>query len=180
MYFQVLRRLPELIPILINGEELEIVQSAKLLGATLSHNLSRKNHITEIVKKAANRLYFLVQLKRAKVPFSDLVLFYTTCVGSILTYAVPVFHHALQKYLKVELERVQKRALAIICPSTTYNDALDFLGIRKIITNNNEAICDKMFDAIVKGSDNRLNELLRRKNNAILSLTHNRYFSVPK
>lgn len=143
------KKSPEFNPILINGEELEIVQSAKLLGVTISHNLSWNNHIIEIVKKAAKRLYFLVQLKRAKVPFSDLVLFYTTCVRSILTYAVPVFHHALPKYLQVELERIQKRALAIICHSIAYNDALDFLGIPKIITYN-EAICDKMFDAIVK------------------------------
>ena len=114
------------------------------------------------------------------MPFSDLVLFFITCVRSILTYAVPVFHHALQKYLKVEPERIQKRALAIICPSTAYNDALDFLGIRKITTNNNEAISDKMFDAIVKGSDNRLNELVRPKSNSILSLKHSRYFSIPK
>ena len=62
-----------------------------------------------------------------------------------------MFHHALPKYLKVELERIQKRALvlAIICPSTAYNDALDFLGIPKITTYN-EAVCDNMFDAIVK------------------------------
>ena len=87
------------------------------------------------------RFYFLVQLKRAKMPFSDLVLFYTTCVRSILTYALPVFHHALVKYLKVELEGIQKRALAIICPNIAYNNALDFLGIPKITTYN-EAICD--------------------------------------
>ena len=93
-------------PILINREELEIVQSAKLLGVTISH-LSWNNHITEIVKKAAKCLSFLVQLKRAKVPFSDLVLFCTTCVRSNLTYAVPVFHHTLPKYLKVELECIQ-------------------------------------------------------------------------
>ena len=173
------RKSPEFNPILINGEELEIVQSAKLLGVTISHNLLWNNHITEIVKKAAKRLYFLVQLKRAKVPFSDLVLFYTTCVRSILTYAVPVFHYALTKYLKVELERIQKRALAIICPSIAYNDALVLLGIPKITTYN-EAICDKMFDAIVKDSDNRLNKLLPPKNNPTRSLRHNRYFSIPK
>ena len=115
----------------------------------------------------------------AKKGKSALVLFYTTCVRSILTYAVPVFHHALPKYLKIELERIQKRALAIICPSIAYNDALDFLGIPKITTYI-EAICDKMFDAIVKDSDNRLNKLLPPKNNSILSLRHNRYFSIPK
>ena len=113
------------------------------------------------------------------MPFSDLVLFYSKCVISILTYAVPVFHHALAKYLKVELERIQKRALAIICPSIAYNDSLDFLGIPKITTYN-EATCDKMFDAIVNDSDNRLNMLLPPKNNSILSLRHNRCFSIPK
>ena len=54
------KKSPEFNPILINGEELEIVQSAKLLGVTISHNLSWNNHITEIVKKAAKRLYFLL------------------------------------------------------------------------------------------------------------------------
>ena len=103
------------------------------------------------------------------MPFSDLVLFYTTRVRSILSYAVAVFHHALRKYLKVELERIQKRALAIICPSISYGDPLDFLNIPKITTNNG-ALCDKMFDAIVKDSHNRLNKLLPPKNNSILSL----------
>ena len=55
------KKSPEFNPILINGEELEIVQSAKLLGVTISHNLSWNNHIFEIVKKAAKRLYFLGQ-----------------------------------------------------------------------------------------------------------------------
>ena len=173
------KKSPEFNPILINGEELEIVRSAKLLGITISHNLSWNNHIIEIVKKAAKRLYFLVQLKRAKVPFSNLLLFYTTCVRSILTYAVRVFHDALPKYLKIELERIQKRALAIICPSIAYNDALVFLGVPKITTYN-EAICDKMFNATVKDSDNGLNKLLPPKNNSVLSLRHDRYFSIPK
>ena len=39
------KRSPEFNPIPINGEELEIVQSAKLLGVTISHNLSWDNHI---------------------------------------------------------------------------------------------------------------------------------------
>ena len=37
------------------------------------------------------------------------------------------------------------------CLSFAYNDALDFLGNPRITTYN-EAICDKMFDAIVKDS----------------------------
>ena len=47
------RKPPEFDPILINGEELEIAQNAKLLGVMISHNLSWNNHLNETVKKAA-------------------------------------------------------------------------------------------------------------------------------
>lgn len=37
---------PEFQPILVNGQELEVVQSAKLLGVTVTSNLSWNEHIT--------------------------------------------------------------------------------------------------------------------------------------
>ena len=58
----------------------------------------------EIPKKASKKLYFLVQLKRARgLPASDLVLFYLSCVRSTVDYAKSVFHHALPQYLNNEL-----------------------------------------------------------------------------
>ena len=96
-------------PILVTGNQLEAVRSAKLLGVIITSDLSWNEHINETVKKASKRLYFLVQLKRAlKLPCRDLVLFYATCMRSILVYAVLVFFYALPKYLRCELERVQK------------------------------------------------------------------------
>ena len=59
---------PEFQPILLNGMSLEVVKSAKLLGVTITSNLLWNDHINDIVKKASKRLYFLVQLKRAKLP----------------------------------------------------------------------------------------------------------------
>ena len=88
--------------------------------------------MAEIVKKSSKCLYFSVQLKRARLPCTDLVLFYLACVRSILSYAVPVFHHSLSAYLKKDLEHVQKRALSIISPRLSYNDALDAAGIPTI------------------------------------------------
>jgi hypothetical protein len=96
-------------PIYVNGKELEIVKSAKLLGVTVTSDLSWNAHINNVIKKAAKRLYFLVQLKRANLPRKDLVLFYITCIRSLLTYAMPVFFYALPKYLQSELECVQKK-----------------------------------------------------------------------
>ena len=71
-----------------------------------------------------------MQLKRAKLFSNDLVLLYTTCIRSILSYAVPAFYYALPKYLQNDLERVQKRALSIIFPGLAYNKALEVAGIQ--------------------------------------------------
>ena len=95
----------------------------------LSRYGSWNDHIEELVKKASRKLYFLVQLKRAQVPSDDLVYYYCACSRSSLDYSCPVFNYALRKYLHVELEGVQKRALSCIFPGISYNDALSLAGI---------------------------------------------------
>ena len=58
--------------------------------------------------------------------------FYITCVRSVIDYAAPVFHHALPAYLSQELERVQKRAMRIICPGIEYQQALALMSLRAL------------------------------------------------
>ena len=69
-------------------DEVEVVNSAKLLGITISDNLTWNAHVNEVVKKASKKLYFLVQLKRARLPPSDIVLSYLSCVRSTVDYGV--------------------------------------------------------------------------------------------
>ena len=69
---------------IINGKNVELVTSVKLLGLTISDKLKWNSHISYICKKAAPRLYFLRQLKRAKLPANDLILFYSTCIRRII------------------------------------------------------------------------------------------------
>ena len=57
------------------------------------------------------------------------MLFYITCIRFILEYTCPVFHRALPGYLSEDLERLQKRALRIIHPGMSYNQALEFSGL---------------------------------------------------
>ena len=47
--------------------------------------------VTNILKKAAKRLYFLKQLKRANVPKAELVKFYLTYIRSVCDFAFSVF-----------------------------------------------------------------------------------------
>ena len=58
-------------------------------------------------------MYFLRQLKRAKVSTKDMVYFYFYCtsIRSVVEHASPVLHYALPGYLSDDRERIQKRAL---------------------------------------------------------------------
>ena len=71
-------------PVVIGEECIKLVKDAKLLGVTISGDLTWNAHTTEVTKKAAKRLYFLVQLKIARVPQKGLCLFYITCVLSVI------------------------------------------------------------------------------------------------
>ena len=86
-------------PVTINNTNIEVVPSAKLLGVMISNDLKWNVHVEMICKKVAVRLYFLRQLKRAKVPANDLLSFYTTCIRPVAEYVCPVFHIALPQYL---------------------------------------------------------------------------------
>ena len=101
-------------PVTISNTNIEVVPSAKLLGVMISNDLKWNVHVEMIGKKVAVILYFLRQLKRAKVPANDLLSFYTTCIRPVAEYACPVFHTALPQYLSDQLERLQKRALRMI------------------------------------------------------------------
>ena len=70
-------------PITINNSIIEVVPSAKLLGVIISNELKWNAHVEMICKKVAALLYFLRQLKHAKVPTNDLLSLYTTCIRPV-------------------------------------------------------------------------------------------------
>ena len=63
------------VPVIIEGKEMGLVTSAKLLGVTITNDLTWNDHVTKITQNASKRLYFLTQLKRAGVLKQDLALF---------------------------------------------------------------------------------------------------------
>ena len=91
-------------PVHVNGPPIQVVPSAKIFRLLISKDLKWNTHISGIVKKVSTRLYFLCQLKRAKIHPSDLLTFYKTCVRPVMEYAYPVFHDSLPIYPSEELE----------------------------------------------------------------------------
>ena len=61
--------------LVVSNKNLRVVQNAKILGLTLSNNLTWNTHIGEIITRANKRMYFLVLLRKAGVPSSDIVNF---------------------------------------------------------------------------------------------------------
>ena len=92
---------------------------------------------------------------------------------------MPVFHYALPLYLQHELERVQKRALSIICAGLDYKEALIVTGIPTIISYN-EGICNSTFTLIISDKEHTLNMLLPAANNNPYSSREYRRFAIPK
>ncbi|RMX60115.1 hypothetical protein pdam_00019535 [Pocillopora damicornis] len=72
-------------------------------------------------QKVTAHLYFLSQLKHAKVPANDLLSLYTTCICPVARYACPVFDTALPQYLSNQLEHQQKQALEVFNIPTLYD-----------------------------------------------------------
>ena len=124
------------------------------------------------------RLYFLTQLKRANVSQSNLCLLYTSCLRSVMDYASPVFHYALPKCLAYELERVQKRAMRISCPSKDYQQALLSLNLPTIQDHHDE-ICMRTFNSIINDRDHKLAHLISEAPKSSYNLRHVPKFIVP-
>ena len=116
-------------PITANNTDIKNVESAKLLGITISNDLKWNAHVQEIICKVATRLYFLRQLKISNLDRKDMLLFYITCIRPVTEYACQVFHNSLPKHLCEDLERLQKRALRIIYPGSSYSEALIISGL---------------------------------------------------
>lgn len=90
--------------VVVSGNEL-LVCSSVVFAVTISANLKwNLEH-----RKADKRLYFIVHLKRANVPCSDIVAFYYITITPALEHCAPVYHHALPQYFSDDIERVQKR-----------------------------------------------------------------------
>ena len=69
------RRSPEHFDsVTVDGTQIQATTSSKLLGLIIINTLPWNDHVNSLIKKAARKIYLLVQLKRARVPAEDLLL----------------------------------------------------------------------------------------------------------
>ena len=118
----------------IDGRHIAQVCHAKLLGVTISQDLTWNK-----------RLYMLYQLKRAGITQNGLVSVYVSVVRPIiLEYACPVWHNNLLQYLSDNIEVYTKKGIKMYFPGLGYAEILrrvnlDTLNVRR------DSICQNYF-----------------------------------
>ena len=118
----------------LEGEILDQVHEAKLLGLILRDDLSWKSNTAFLTKKAYKRMLILKNLYAFDVPIEDMVEIYTLYIRSVVEQSAVVWHSSLSKGEQLDLERVQKVALRIILKDeyTSYSDALLLTGLETL------------------------------------------------
>ena len=103
-----------LLPLSVEGQEVEQVESFKFLGVHISNTLSWEVNITSSCKKAQQRLYFLRQLKKFKISTVVMTQFYRSVIESILSFSISVWYGSATAKEKRKLHHVTKTASKII------------------------------------------------------------------
>ena len=152
------RSKPTLPPITIDDKPIARVSTAKLLGVTFSSDLTWDAHIEDIHTKACQRLYSLRLLWRAGVQSSHIVRIFTSLIRLLLEYACPVWHTGLPGILSEKLEGVQRRALRIAYPDSSYSEAMQLSGL-PTLHDRREQLSRGFFQAILSPS-HKLHHLL--------------------
>lgn len=105
------RRTPQ--PLFIRELEVERVQKFKYLGVHINEDLTWTPHITQLVKKAQQRLYFLRRLRKFGMSPKILSNFYSCTIESVLTSCITVWYGSATVMDRKRLQRVVKTAQKI-------------------------------------------------------------------
>ena len=135
---------PDANRLVINGEEIERVSITKLLGVTISDDLTWETHINIISRKASQRLFFLRLLARCKVPMDKMISIYCTIIRPVVEYACQLWHGGLTGGQSDLIESIQKRAMRIIMPEANYELALQIAEL-PTLEQRRRKLCRKLF-----------------------------------
>ena len=165
-------------PITINGDVVERVSCAELLGVRILSNLSWEDHIANLVSQASRRLHLLRELKRAGLSAKDLLTCYYSFVRSTMEYACQVWYTSLTSEQSHAVETIQRRAMQIISPHKTYDDALHDHRLVTMRQRRNE-LCNRLFIKDIQSSIHMLNSLLPLQLNPGYQPRHSQKYPLP-
>ena len=110
----------------LDGENLEIVDRAKLLGVIITNDLKWDANTESLVKRANSRMELLRKVASFGTSIEEKRNIYILFIRSVLEQSCVVWHSSLSKENEEDLERVQKSAVKLILGNEyqSYEDAL--------------------------------------------------------
>ena len=118
----------------LDGQNIEVLESTKLLGTIISNDLKWNLNTQNIVKKANARMELLRKVASFGAPLEDLKIVYFIFVRSQLEQSSTVWHSSLTEENISDLERVQKTAAKIMLRNkyNGYKDSLKQLNMKSL------------------------------------------------
>ncbi|KAI5085421.1 gastrula zinc finger protein XlCGF28.1-like [Silurus meridionalis] len=101
-------------PLIIDGSLVELVKNTKFLSVHLVDNLTWSLNTSSFTKKAQQRLYFLIRLRKAQLPPYILTTFYRGTNESILSSCITACFGNCTVSDRKTLQRVVRTAEKII------------------------------------------------------------------
>jgi hypothetical protein len=172
------REEPDIPSILVDGTPIARVTECKLLGVMLNNRLTWHTHVDAIYKKACSRLHFIAQLKKTKMPASDIIKVYTTLVRPLLEYACQVWHGGLTDQQVTLLESIQERVMKMAYPCLTYQESLSECELPTLQVRR-DLCCRTLFNSMSQ-SDHRLNHLLPPKRQSQYDCRNTKMYALPR
>ena len=128
----------------LKNEQIEIVDSTKLLGVHLTNDLKWDTNTNVLIKKAYMRMELLRKLATFTNSIEDKKIIYILYIRSILEQSCVVWHSSLTSENKDDLERVQKCAVRIISGKQylNYEEELENIGL-ETLEKRREMLCLK-------------------------------------
>ena len=108
--------------------------------------------------------------------------FFKTVIRSLLEYACPVWHNSLTNEQSDQIESIQKRALEIICGSSTMDyEQMCLLCNLPSLSERRVTLCKKLYGKYVLSSTSCLHYLLPscRDTNLIAKLRNANIYTTP-
>lgn len=152
-------------PTTIDGETINPVKEAKLLGFTINDKLTWEHHIEKVIKKSNQRIHFVKAMLRARFPKSDIVKFFCASIRSLLEYGAALWHFSLTKVQSNSLEMIQRRVLKIIEGIPPSEHSYDYNSIMQnyqltSLESRRLNLCKKTFEMIVSNPKHQLYDLI--------------------
>ena len=157
----------------LNEQNVEVIDSTRLLGTIITNDLRWDANTANIVKKANARMELLRKVASFGASIEDLKNIYILFVRSHLEQSATVWHSSLTQDNIDDLERVQKSALKLILQENyqSYKKALVKLDI-ETLENRREQLCLNFARKCVKNKkmnkmfplNNKKHEMVTRDN----------------